>query len=765
MKINSVSPVLVVVCAFLVVVPGAIVGTPGVVEDELFPEEAPEITVEPASGAEQHITKTQTAGENTNVSIEIANPGVNADAITEFEELLVITHTDSTNAGSVTVTVEQQDSRLTVGQDLTFREPDSGVGATGRNLTLAPGESETLGIEINTLDMDVGDTLATTITIKTQVPETDTDTDTGLGESDDGDDSDEPAEQTPDSVPETEQQQQPEGTATAPQEQPQQTATAPEVEQPEIAVDIESAQEQQTQDTTIEQQGQAEGQEQSQSQSQQQQGQSIVDVDPISTESLPEGESRPTAVINSPAEEETEGSGTETETETTAASESDQSGETATSTADSDSSSGIESETSDLDIDSNAIVTTTDEEVELDGGQSTVGSTDAVSPSQQVSAAVDIDVPSSEGDTETTIELNTDRSTLGEVDPDEAVVGRLTDDGWQVLDTDVTVREDSVVLEAGTPGFSPFAIFADPDVRYTWTLPDGSTKTGRNIQTEFNEPGIYEAKLKLTNSLGQSDTTTQTIVVNDIPAIDNVTKTQTQTQTQTQVETDGNETTLTANISNEIGDVSVRWEFPDGTIKTGQTVTYPTQETQYTVQVRVEDEYGGEASTVETIVIPPEETLINQRVVPQQVLMPGILSLIGILGSVAGYRVVPWATIMTRIRRNPRIVELGTPFYEHDNRCLGVDSLVVEDDNRPIIAIRLSIVDDDGDELLTKEITPDGTGTTEIGSYRYELTPATLYVPPTLSINDTESYTIAVKTVNEKEKTATEHTREFTLDV
>jgi len=694
MKINSVSPVLVVICAAFVVISGAIVGTPGVVEDELFPEEAPEITVEPASGAEQHITTTQTAGENTNVtnvSIEIANPGVNADAITEFEELLVITHTDNTTDGPVTVTVEQQDSQLTVGRNLTFLEADDGVGATGSNLTLAPGESETLGIEIDTFDADVGDTLTTTITIKTQVPETDTDTDTGLGENDDNDDSDGLTEQTPDSVPETEQQQQPEGTATAPQEQPQQTATAPEVEQPEIAVDIESAQEQQTQDATTEQQGQAEGQEQSQSQSQQQQGQSTVDVEPISTESLPEGESRPTAVIDSPAEEETEGSGTETET--TAASESDQSGETATSTADSDSSSGIESETSDLDIDSNAIVTTTDEEVELDGGQSTVGSTDAVSPSQQVSAAVDIDVPSSEGDTETTIELNTDRSTLGEVDPDEAVVGRLTDDGWQVLDTDVTVREDSVVLEAGTPGFSPFAIFADPDVRYTWTLPDGSTKTGRNIQTEFNEPGIYEAKLKLTNSLGQSDTTTQTIVVNDIPAIDNVTKTQTQTQTQTQVETDGNETTLTANISNEIGDVSVRWEFPDGTIKTGQTVTYPTQETQYTVQVRVEDEYGGEASTVETIVIPPEETLINQRVVPQQVLMPGILSLIGILGSVAGYRVVPWATIMTRIRRNPRIVELGTPFYEHDNRCLGVDSLVVEDDNRPIIAIRLSIVE------------------------------------------------------------------------
>ena len=419
--------------------------------------------------------------------------------------------------------------------------------------------------------------------------------------------------------------------------------------------------------------------------------------------------------------------------------------------------------TSDLEVSEADIITTTDEEVTLAGTRSTVGSTEAVSPSQQVSAAVDISPQSVQADTEATVTLRADQSTLGQVNPDEAVIGHLTDGGWQVLDTDVAVQGDSVVLEAQTPGFSPFAIFAAPDVRYTWTLPDGSTETGRDIQTEFNEPGIYEAELTVTNSLGQSDTTTQTIVVNDVPTIENVTTTQ--TQTQTQAETDSTETTLTANISDEIGDVSVRWEFPDGTIKTGQTVTYPTQETQYTVQVRVEDEYGGEASTVETIVIPPEETLINQRVVPQQVLMPGILSLIGILGSVAGYRVVPWATIMTRIRRNPRIVELGTPFYEHDNRCLGVDSLVVEDDNRPIIAIRLSIVDDSGDELLTKEITPDGTGTTEIGTYRYELTPATLYVPPTLSIDDTEAYTIAVKTVNEKEKTATEHTGEFTLDV
>lgn len=77
-----------------------------------------------------------------------------------------------------------------------------------------------------------------------------------------------------------------------------------------------------------------------------------------------------------------------------------------------------------------------------------------------------------------------------------------------MLDTDVAVHGDSVVLEAQTPGFSPFAIFAAPDIRYTWTLPDGSTETGRDIQTEFDEPGIYEAELTVTNSLGQSDTTT-----------------------------------------------------------------------------------------------------------------------------------------------------------------------------------------------------------------------------------------------------------------
>jgi PKD domain. len=246
--------------------------------------------------------------------------------------------------------------------------------------------------------------------------------------------------------------------------------------------------------------------------------------------------------------------------------------------------------------------------------------------------------------------------------------------------------------------------------------------------------------------------------VNDIPTIENISTTQTQTDTD--------ETTLTANISDEIGNSSVRWEFPDGTIKTGQIVTYPTQKTQYTVQLHVEDEYGADASAIETVVTPPEKTLIEQSTVPQQALIPGILSLIGIVGSVGGYRVVPWATILARIRRNPRIVELGTIFYDHEDRCLGVESIIVEDDHHPIIAIRLSIVNSDGDQLLTKEVTPTptGTGTSEIGTYQYELTPAELYVPPTLSIDETEPYTIAVKTVNETEKTATEHTEEFHFD-
>ncbi|ERG96418.1 hypothetical protein, partial [Haloquadratum walsbyi] len=118
----------------------------------------------------QYVTDTsQTANGNTNVSIDIANPGVNANAITEFRELLVITHTDNTNAGSVSVIVEQQDPQLTVGRNLTFLEADTGVGAAGSNLTLSPGESETLGIEIDTTDVNVGETLTTTITIKTQV--------------------------------------------------------------------------------------------------------------------------------------------------------------------------------------------------------------------------------------------------------------------------------------------------------------------------------------------------------------------------------------------------------------------------------------------------------------------------------------------------------------------------------------------------------------------------------------------------------------------
>ena len=1007
MKVNSVSPVLVVICACLVVIPGAIVGTPGVVEDQLFPEQPPDITVEPAAGAEQHVNTTQTVDGNTRVNIEIANPGVNTDATTTFRDLITITHNDRTDARPVIVEIDQPQSNqseqgkadIAIGQDVTAGSgiltddvavADVGVGEQFR---LGVGKSTTVGLAIDTEGVDAGETVSTTFTIRaerisvslppalitgtaaptaevtvdagdevsvgefvdltatgstvtslsslvegqvdapseTQVvidgpfnlsaddsavtasgtiratldrsavetpsedirivhspdgnnwtfletdvtvtgqggelileatpqaerygtvavvddsnvqfvwsgdlpesvapspdggagetvntltsqngaggdriqiggamptasvflstksselvdqlkttagittTETDTDTEqlqgeatpsgptgfavenmnfdergsknitvtlvdadgrqsianttidvidpsTGGTDSEDDDSDSKEESQTP--TEEQKQEQQP--------EQPEQVAPVSQEQGSDIEVDVETKT-----GTTA-----ATGQEA------QTQEQTSVDVTSISEDSLPEGQTQPNAVIA-------------TEASVSVAAET---GETENANADTDASAGseiaAESETSGLEVSDADIITTTDEEVTLSGSRSTAGSTETVSVSRQVSAAVDIDPQSIQEDSEATVTLTADRSTLGEINPDTAVIGHLTDDGWQVLDTDVAVRGESVVLAAETPGFSPFAIFANPDVQYTWTLPDGSTETGRDIQTAFTKPGIYEAQLTVTNSLGRSDTTTQTIIVNDIPAIENVSTTQTRAQAQT----DGNETTLTANVSNEVGDISVRWEFPDGTIKTGQTVTYPTQKRQYAVQLHVEDEYGGEASSVETVVTPPQETLINQQTVPQQVLVPGILSVIGILGSVAGYRVVPWARILTRIRRNPRIVELGTPFYEHENRCLGVDSLVVEDDNRPIIAIRLSIVDDSGDKLLTKEITPDGTATTELGSYRYELTPATLYVPPSLSIDDTATHTIAVKTVNEKENTATKHTAEFTFD-
>jgi PGF-pre-PGF domain-containing protein len=159
-------------------------------------------------------------------------------------------------------------------------------------------------------------------------------------------------------------------------------------------------------------------------------------------------------------------------------------------------------------------------------------------------AVQDISVPDEAEDTSATIGF--------EVSPDQ-VSGdaenlrafRLVDDDWQALETEVVeATDDSIVLEAETPGFSLFAVSevqppeaslsldstpaqvgdevtlsgadsADPDGEieaYEWTV-DGETLTGETVTVTLDEPGEYTVELAVTDDAGETDTVTETLVI------------------------------------------------------------------------------------------------------------------------------------------------------------------------------------------------------------------------------------------------------------
>jgi hypothetical protein len=160
------------------VIPGAIVGTPGVVEDQLFPEQPPDITVEPVSGTEQYVDTTETVNGNTRVNIEITKPGVNTDATTTFRDLITITHNDRTDARPVLVDIDQSsqpnqaETKIAIGRDVSANILNDNVEiadlAVGEQFRLGVGNSTTIGLAVDTEGTEVGETISTTFTIKAE---------------------------------------------------------------------------------------------------------------------------------------------------------------------------------------------------------------------------------------------------------------------------------------------------------------------------------------------------------------------------------------------------------------------------------------------------------------------------------------------------------------------------------------------------------------------------------------------------------------------
>ncbi|PSP83446.1 hypothetical protein BRC83_07090 [Halobacteriales archaeon QS_1_68_17] len=232
--------------------------------------------------------------------------------------------------------------------------------------------------------------------------------------------------------------------------------------------------------------------------------------------------------------------------------------------------------------------------VRLLGWHSIVTAASGIDQQRRTGGVVDISTAERWRDEPATLRFRMDRDRLRGADPTAVRVGRLTDQGWQILPTRATESgEGTVTLETRTPGFSVFAVFLEPRVQYEWTLPNGTRIRGQEIQTRFDEPGRYNVSLTVTDAYSQTDTTRREVVVNDDPTVS--------IETPANV-TRGEPTTLRANVTNDVGNATVTWTFADGTTATGTEVQHVFTAESEQVRVSVEDEYGATGRNETTVV-------------------------------------------------------------------------------------------------------------------------------------------------------------------
>ncbi len=374
-----------------------------------------------------------------------------------------------------------------------------------------------------------------------------------------------------------------------------------------------------------------------------------------------------------------------------------------------------------------------EEPIELSGERSTIGSSEAIADRERLIGAVNVDVPADRADRPATVQLRLPRERFGGSDPDSATVGHRTDDGWELLSTEeIETTGEAVVLAAETPGFSTFGVFVEPDVEYEWTLSDDDTMDGPVLNHTFEEPGIYETELTVTDAFDRSSTSTYQVLANDRPDVEIEV-----------VDRDDEEVTLVAEIENEIGAIEeVTWTFPDGTEATGEEVTTTLEDGQHEIELHVIDEYGAESQTTRTVALGPLGALAQAAtdtfgVELELLIQLGMLAGIG-LALAVGYRRVPWGTLVPKRRRGPKITELENPTVDIAARRFTIETLTVTGSNRDLDRIRIRVLNGDGDAVMQKELDVSGKTT-------YRGTPETLAVPPGVTVSAEGHYTIHVR--------------------
>lgn len=379
------------------------------------------------------------------------------------------------------------------------------------------------------------------------------------------------------------------------------------------------------------------------------------------------------------------------------------------------------------------------EPAELTGERSTVSSGDAITDRERMIGAVEISVPENRRDRPAAIQLRVDRDRFGESDPQEASIGHRTESGWELLSTEVIeITDDEVVLTAETPGFSIFGIFADPQVEYEWTLPDGNTANGPILNHTFAEPGLYEIQLRITDAFNREATATYQVLANDVPeAVIEI------------VDREDGEVTLAANVDNEIGETEVAWTFEDGTEMVGHEVTHTLEDGEHEVGLHVVDEFGAEFRTEQTVAVGTLPQVIADALgIDLELLIQlSLLSIIG--GAIAiGYRRFPWQVLSSVRRRGPEITAFETPVINVATGQCSIETLTVVDGGSDLESIAIEVNDDEG-TVVRKQLDVSGR-------VRYSAAPETLVIPPGVEIESDREYAVRVEAIDARNRTAEE---------
>ena len=402
-----------------------------------------------------------------------------------------------------------------------------------------------------------------------------------------------------------------------------------------------------------------------------------------------------------------------------------------------------------------AVVTGAGRQVTLTGARSHARTAEAVDSQRRATAVVDITPPSELRDRAATVGVRIDREEFPGSDPTGARIARLTPQGWQLLPTEVTEADDeSVLVEARTYGFSVFTVFAENQMDYEWTLPDGTTVSGERLRTTLEEPGVRNVTLTVTDSAGRSDDATKQVVVNDEPSVgiegaSNATA--------------GEMTTLRADVTDEVGDTTVTWTLPDGTETTGRTVTGEFDAGDQ-VRVTVEDEFGaaGRAeTTISTGGLARPVATLRATGPPVPVLVAMVLAFLttGLVGLLARAR-LPEATgdgiyaLLRELRPwvvddSPRVTVVGDPTWNPESGCIEVEELRVEAPGGGLDTVEVTVTDDAGTQVVRKEI--------EVGSgSSYVATPERIHTYGEITLSGDTTYDVEVRATDELDRVGTD---------